>query len=170
MPGKAAKVVFSERQMQVLEELANSRTEEFRLVQRAKIMLLAFQKRNNEQIGAVVDMNPQTVGAWRKRWKAKFEDLICIECNEPDDRLKATIRSLLSDLPRAGRKATFSTEQQAAVVGLACEKPDDSERPISHWTHREIADEAIKRGLVSSISASRVGHFLKSGRRSSSPK
>jgi Homeodomain-like domain len=170
MPGTAAKVVFSERQMIFLEELANSRTEEIRLVQRAKTILLAYQKRNNEQIGEVVGMNPQAVSVWRKRWKAKFEELIRIECNEPPEKLKAAIRTLLSDLPRAGRKPTFSTEQQAAVVGLACEKPDDSDRPISHWTQREIADEAVKRGLVPAISASRVGHFLKSSRRSPSPK
>ena len=67
MPGTAAKVVFSERQMKFLEELANSRTEEIRLVQRAKTILLAYQKRNNGQIGEVVGMNPQAVSVWRKR-------------------------------------------------------------------------------------------------------
>ncbi len=27
---------------------------------------------------------------------------------------------------------------------MACEHPEDSERPISHWTQQEIADEAIR--------------------------
>jgi hypothetical protein len=115
-------------------------------------------------------MNPQAVSVWRKRWKAKFDELIRIECNESREKLKSEIRILLTDLPRAGRKATFSTEQQAAIVGLACESTEDSDRPISHWTHREIADEAVKRGLVPSISASHVGHFLKSGRLATTPK
>jgi putative transposase len=37
----------------------------------------------------------------------------------------------------------------------------ESERPISHWSQREIADEAIRRGLVSNISQRSVGRFLK---------
>lgn len=156
--------------MEILEEIAHSRTEEFRLVQRAKIILLAYQKRNNEQIGLIVGMNPQAVSVWRKRWKAKFDDLIRIECNESAVKLKSEIRTLLTDLPRTGRKATFSTEQQAAIVGLACVSPDEADRPISNWTQREIADEAVKRGLVASISTSRVGHFLKSGRLATTPK
>jgi putative transposase len=49
-------------------------------------------------------------------------------------------------------------------VALACEPPDLSHRPISHWTPRELADEARKRGIVESISPRHVGRFLKSGR------
>ena len=36
--------------------------------------------------------------------------------------------------------------------------------PISQWTQREIADEAIRRGLVPKISQRSVGRFLKRGR------
>jgi len=32
---------------------------------------------------------------------------------------------------------------------------------ISHWSQREIADEAMRRGLVSNISQRSVGRFLK---------
>lgn len=167
MPGKAAKVVVSERQMEVLEEIVASRTAQVRLVQRAKIILLAFQKHNNEEISEIVGLNPQQVTVWRKRWKADWERLIQIECNETRAILKNEIESLLTDLPRKGRSPTFTPEQQAAIVALACEDPDgESERPISQFTHREIADEAIKRNIVPSISKSRVGAFLKSGRRS----
>ena len=66
--------------------------------------------------------------------------------------LKSAIESLLADQPRKGRTPTFSPEQQAA---LACEDPDDeSERPISQFTLRETADEAVKRNIVPSISRS----------------
>jgi putative transposase len=44
---------------------------------------------------------------------------------------------------------------------LACEKPEDSARPISQWTGREIAAEVIKRGLVAQISARHAGRLLK---------
>jgi hypothetical protein len=39
------------------------------------------------------------------------------------------------------------------------EKPSDSQRPISQWSQREIADEAIRRGLVPNISQRSLGHF-----------
>jgi hypothetical protein len=43
---------------------------------------------------------------------------------------------------RSGAPATYTPEQICAVVAMTCEKPSESERPISQWTQREIADEA----------------------------
>jgi transposase len=80
MPGKAAKVVISEMQQSVLEEIAASRTAAVRLVQRVKIILLAFRGMLNEQISAEVDLNPDQVGTWRRRWQQSFESLIAVEC------------------------------------------------------------------------------------------
>jgi putative transposase len=171
MPGTAAKVVISERQMEVLEEIVASRVAPVRLVQRCKIVLLAFQKNNNEEISEVVGLNPQQVSVWRKRWKADWLRLIQVECNETRSKLKSEIEALFADRPRKGRTPTFTTEQQAAIVAIACEDPDaESGRPISQYTQREIADEAVKRKIVDSISTSRVGAFLKSGRPKASPK
>ncbi len=51
--------------------------------------------------------------------------------------------------------------QITQIVALACEPPEDSERPISHWTTRELADEAQKRSIVDFISAGAVGHLLR---------
>lgn len=171
MPGTAAKVTITERQMEVLEAIVASRTAAVRLVQRAQIVLLAFSKRNNEEVAEVVGLNPQQVSVWRKRWKADWERLIQVECNQSKTDLRREIETLLSDKPRRGRSSRFTPEQQAAIVALACEEPDDmSERPISHFTQREIADEAVKRGIVDKISMSRVHVFLKSGRPTAAPK
>jgi len=164
MPGTAAKVVITERQMDVLEEIVASRTAAVRLVQRAKIILLAFAKNNNEEISEIVDLNPLQVGRWRKRWQLDWERLISVECRESKTTLRREIEKLLSDRPGRGRKPAFTTEQQAAVVAIACEDPEQSNRPISHYTRREVADEAVARGIVESISPSTVGEFLKSGR------
>jgi putative transposase len=49
-------------------------------------------------------------------------------------------------------------------IALACEQPDHAARPVSHWTVREVADEAVQRGIVERISARSVGRFLKRGR------
>jgi hypothetical protein len=47
------------------------------------------------------------------------------------------------------------------IVAIACESPEKSERPVSHWTAKELAQEAIKRGIVEKISPRSVGRFLK---------
>lgn len=165
MPGKAAKIQVTERQFALLEEIVASRTASVRLVQRAKIVLLAFAKHNNEEVGEIVGLNPQQASVWRKRWKVNWQRLISIECQEPRSVLKKEIESLLADQPRKGRTSTFTPEQQAAIVALACESPDqESERPIAQFTAREIADEAVKREIVPSISRTTVWSFLKSGR------
>jgi putative transposase len=49
-------------------------------------------------------------------------------------------------------------------MALACEDPKATGRPVSHWTPRELADEAVHRGIVLSISPRTVGRFLKGGR------
>ena len=170
MPGTAAKVTVTEKQLEILEEIAASRTAAVRLVQRAGIILLAFAKRNNEQISAEVDLNPLQVGLWRRRWRDDWQRLIQVECTESRTNLRREIESLLSDRPGRGRKSSYTPEQQAAIVAIACEEPDQSERPISQYTHREIADEAIRRGVVASVSRTTVGTFLKSGRPSAAPK
>ena len=56
-------------------------------------------------------------------------------------------------------RRAYTPEQICAVIAMTCEKPSESERPISHWSQREIADEAIRRGLVSNISQRSVGRF-----------
>jgi putative transposase len=50
------------------------------------------------------------------------------------------------------------------IMALACEKPEESARPVSDWTPRELADEAMKRGIVEQISPRTVERFLKGER------
>ena len=55
---------------------------------------------------------------------------------------------------------TFSPEQVVQIVAIACEKPQASGRPISRWTAEEIAEEAVQRGIVKSVSVTSVKRFL----------
>ena len=50
MSGKAAKVIVTEKQHAILEQIANARTASQQLLQRAKIILLAFGGMLNMQI------------------------------------------------------------------------------------------------------------------------
>jgi hypothetical protein len=47
------------------------------------------------------------------------------------------------------------------IMALACEVPEDSDLPLSHWSQSELAREAVRRGIVDSISHGLVGRFLK---------
>jgi transposase len=94
------------------------------------------------------------VRQWRGRWKER--QVIPVEEMSLEERLQ--------DLPRSGSPGKFSAEQLAQIIALACEDPQASGYPVSHWIPKEVAAEAIKRGIVASISARQVGRFLKRGR------
>ncbi len=45
------------------------------------------------------------------------------------------------------------------IMALACETPTASDRPVSRGTPRELAEEAVKRGIVEQISPRTVERF-----------
>ena len=65
------------------------------------------------------------------------------------------------DKPRPGAQVTFSAEQVVRIVAMACEDPETAGIPVSEWTPRELAQEAMRRGIVEKISDSSVERFLK---------
>jgi hypothetical protein len=100
------------------------------------------------------------VGVWRQRWRDSWESLTLLECSEPR-RLREAVRETLRDAPRSGAPGTFTPEQVAQILAVACEPPAQSERPITHWTQRELRDEVIKRAIVEDISESQIGRYLR---------
>ena len=148
MPGKAAKVTITERQQEILDEFSRSRSEPSFLTQRATVILLAFAGLLNEQIGLQVDLERHQVGTWRSRWAEAFDRLVLVECMEGIAALRKAIRGLLADAPRPGSPGKFTAEQLTQIFAVACTKPEDSGRPVTHWTHADLADEVGKRGIV----------------------
>jgi Homeodomain-like domain len=163
MPGRAAKVVITERQQDVLQTLTRSSTCPQALAQRAHMILRAFDGLDNEALAAHLGCERHTVGLWRRRWARAFRRLVLIECGEKASALPRAIAALLSDLPRSGCPGKFTAEQVTQILATACEPPEDSGRPVTHWTPRELADEVVQRGIVESISPRQVGRFLKDG-------
>jgi putative transposase len=164
MPGRAAKVIITERQQDVLSTLTRSSTCPQALAQRARMILLAFDGLDNETIAERIGCERHAVGIWRRRWAAAFQRLVLIECCEKDSALPTALAELLGDLPRSGCPGKFTPEQITQLLAVACEPPEDSGRPVTHWTPRELADEAAHRGIVESISPRQVGRFLKYSR------
>jgi transposase len=162
MPGSAAKVIITERQQEVLRKLSTATTVAKRLVQRATLILLSFAGLANQDIASQVGLERHQIGIWRRRWQRAFPDLVRVECTEDSPaKLRHAIAALLSDEPRPGAPSKFTAEQLALLFALACEPPEQSGLPITHWTGAELAAEAIKRGLVESISTSQVNRLLR---------
>jgi putative transposase len=141
-------------QREVLEQLVRTHSTPQQVALRARIILHAVEGMGVRKSARELGVWPKTARYWRKRWR------------DADD--KCTVCERLADAPRSGAPATYTPEQICAVVAMTCEKPSESERPISQWSQREIADEAIRRGLVPNISQRSVGRFLKK-RQTSSP-
>jgi len=95
--------------------------------------------------------------------------LLAAELEGGDHALEEVIVGILADDPRPGTPATFKPEQICQIMALACEPPEASGRPTSHWTARELAEEAVQRGIVTAISESSVDRFLKSGGHQAAP-
>jgi putative transposase len=158
-------VVLSDRLRGVVEHLARRQTSSQRLVRRLQIVLAAAAGRNNDQIARYCGIDRATAQTWRTRWLMIAPRLEAAITAGDDERLLARlVTDALDDAPRSGAPPTFSTEQVVQIVALACEPPPDSDRPVSHWTPRELADEAVKRAIVPTISPRSVGRFLGSGR------
>jgi putative transposase len=150
MPGpKAPTVCLAEDERQELLALIRAHTTPQHFSFRAQIILHLADGHNAHEVARLLGTSRLTVRRWRRHWLA---------------RQNCAVPERLHDAPRPGTPATFSVEQWCQIMALACESPADSERPISHWTPREVAAEAIKRGIVETISERHVGRFLKSRR------
>ncbi len=132
---------------------------------RAYNILAAAEGLNNEQIAQRLGINRETARLWRGNWLASAERLVSAEGAGEEKALRECIEEdVLADAKRSGAPVTFTPEQVCRIVALACEDPrEDSGRPITHWSSAELADEAIERGIVQSISARSVGRFLGRG-------
>jgi putative transposase len=72
-----------------------------------------------------------------------------------------SLEDRLQDAPRPGAPAKITADQRCQIEALACEKPEKSGRPITHWTAREIADELKQRQIVETISPRHAARLLK---------
>ena len=137
-----------------LEKLVKRHLVGQQIAQRARIVLAAAEGKSNSQIERELQVSRQMVRLWRERWLQL----------QPIPLPEMSAEERLEDLPRPGAPARISATQRCQIEALACEKPEGSGRPISHWTSREIADEIIKRGIVEQISPRHAGRLLKRGR------
>jgi putative transposase len=166
---RAEPLPISPVQRDLLQRIQRQQTADQRLVRRATILLALADDPCVDAVARRLNLTRVTVRLWRDRWVAATDDLRRAEQASDARQLEGALRGLLDDAPRPGKPATFGPEQVVQIVAVACEPPAKSDRPIDHWTDRELADEVQKRRIVPKISPRTVGRFLKRGRPPAAP-
>jgi transposase len=123
-----------------LEAVSRRGTAPFRLVLRARIVLLAAAGLGNRAVSARLGVCEDTARKWRRYCQ---------------DGLAG-----LADAPRPGRPRKFPARGVAEVKALACELPAASGKPLASWTCPELARQSAAAGIVASVSASTVRRWL----------
>jgi len=150
---KPTAIVLSDAERQELEQLAHRHSTPQQIALRARIVLAAAAGANNCQLARQFDVSVDMVRRWRARWLAL----------QPASLDDLPIAERLTDGPRPGKPLQITAEQVCQIIALACEPPKDSQRPISQWTAREIADAITQRGIVQQISGRHAARLLKRG-------
>ena len=152
MARRSPPIIVTDEERAELERLIRAASIPQQTALRARMMVMAAD-------GAGVGKTAEALGVWRKgvsrqraRWLAAAA---------------APIAARFSDAPRSGAPPSFTAEQTCAIMALACEVPEASGVPFSHWSASDLAREAVKRGLVPAISPRSVGRFLKKKQTSS---
>jgi putative transposase len=154
MPGpKAVAVTLTEKEKEGLEQLIRRHNVGQQIAKRARIVLAVGEGKSNSQIVRELNVSRDMVRHWRQRWV----DL------QPIALVDVSVEERLEDLPRPGAPSRITLDQVCRIQQMACEEPEESDRPITHWTSREIADEVMKRGIVDQISPRHAARLLKKG-------
>ena len=124
-----------------LESVSRRGTAPYRMVLRARIVLLAADRLPDSVIAARLGICEDTARKWRRRY-----------CEQGPDGL--------ADAPRPGRPRKFPARVVAEVKALASELPATSGKPLARWTCPELAREAAASGIVAAVSASTVRRWL----------
>lgn len=111
-------ITLSPEQRTVLESQARSRSLPLRVVERARIVLLAAAGRQDKDIAAALSMTPKKVSRWRKRF------------------LVLGVAGLLQDAVRPGRKPTIPARLRQRVVTLTTRQQPSN---ATHWSTRTMA-------------------------------
>ena len=129
----AAAVVLNPEQRQALERMARARSMPARLVERARIVLLAADGMENKQIARRMSLTEKKTARWRSRF------------------LAGGITALQKDAPRPGKPRTIADRQVKRVVDMTLhQKPANA----THWSTRTMASAAG----ISEASVRRIWH------------
>jgi transposase len=114
----AAVIRLTDEEAKTLEEWSRRGKKEHRLVERARIVLLAHAGRTNQQIAEILRTRTARVSKWRQRFGAK--------------RLEG-----LGDAVRSGKPAKYDRTTEKRVMALLDEPPPEG---YSQWNGRLLSE------------------------------
>jgi putative transposase len=110
---------LTEDQENELLTWSRSTSLDYRLVVRAKLILLLNEGRSYDDASASLNVGKTAIAKWKRRFLEKG-------------------LTGLKDAPRPGKPCVYSKEDHARVIQKACEKPDGG---YTSWSQRRIAKE-----------------------------
>lgn len=147
-PAKRKKISLSKDEQNYLKAITRSKTEEYRKVQRARIILENIEGTSDTEISKKVNLSRQaTIDIINK----------CLEMG---------VEATLKDIPRPGRPQEISDEEKKWIINIACEKPKNLGYSFELWTYtllvKHIKKESVKKGYkkLKKISRSQIWNIL----------
>ncbi len=117
---RAPQVTLTETDRATLTPWSRGRSTPVRLMQRAKIVLLAAEGKMNQDIAAELGINPNTVVRWRSRFA------------------QGGVTAIEKDAPRGGRKPVVRNRVVKQILDKTTQsKPANA----THWSTRTLAAE-----------------------------
>lgn len=128
---RACTITLTEEDRTTLERWSRARSTEARLVERARIVLLAAEGRENKDIAAELGITRATVGRWRDRYAARG------------------VAGIEKDAPRGGRPPAARDDLVRKIIEMTTQqKPADA----THWSTRTLAEAlGTNRSMVSRV-------------------
>src|ERR1041384_5551145 len=111
-------VVLSTEERAELERLARGRKVPARVGERASIVLLAAEGKQNQEIARLCGVARKTAGLWRRRFVEK------------------RIAGILKDAPRSGRRRRIDEEVAREIVRKTTQETPEAR---THWSTRSLA-------------------------------
>lgn len=161
---QAAMVALDSLERVILCKIIRSKTLGDSLKERATIVLAASEGLNNRQIVKKHGLEEHRVSQWRTRWHEFHEHWKQLDPALRPKMSAKLVRKWLADAKGRGKKPTITEEQRALILAVACELPENSGYPHTHWTDRLLAGEVMKRDIVEYVSHVWIWKFLKSAR------
>jgi transposase len=114
----APKIELAAEEKSTLSEWANGRKTQVRIAERARILLMASEGKQDLAIAATLGITPKKVARWRKRFLSKG------------------LPGLKKDAPRPGRTPTIKSE---VVVEIIRRTTQETPASATHWSTRSMA-------------------------------
>jgi transposase len=130
----ASKIVLTKNEKEILTAFSRSGKIASRLVERSKIVLLASEGFENQQIGERLGISRQKAGRWRDRY------------------FKSRLLGIEKDAPRSGRIPAIDWKTKTRIVNKTLQELPTT---LTHWSRRTMAK-------ASGLSASTIGRIWSS--------